>query len=269
VALGNGDGTFRQPQPLRFQDTPTSVTVGDLNGDDIPDLVVTTGHFGSRISVFVLRGNGDGTFQAPVGYAVGGPNFAAVIGDFDGDGIPDLAVENGDTVNVLRGNGDGTFGTSTSYLVGPVANVSGSMVAGDVNGDGAPDLAMANSFTGEVTVMLNRNDGTAPGRRAAATAPHPAAGRAQLAQLDATLDKAVAQMSPVTLRLTTTTLPPSAPAREQEVVSADAYFAALTGEDHAAVFPRHRPENRIVVKGVHPAENQNEELAALAAPTEA
>ena len=189
IALGNGDGTFQQPQALRLQDVPTSVTVGDLTGSGIPDLVVTTrdAFFGGPPnSVFVFLGNGDGTFQAPVGYAVPGPSWAAVIAEFDGDGIPDLAVETGTMVHVLRGHGDGTFGPPTSYLVGIVAGLTGSMTAGDFNGDGAPDLAMVNSFNGAVTVVLNRNDGTAPARHAAGLPQH-AAARSRLVQPDTTL----------------------------------------------------------------------------------
>jgi hypothetical protein len=275
VALGNGDGTFQQPQSLRFQDIPTSVAVGDLNGDGIPDLVVTTRtatFVGPANSVFVLLGNGDGTFQAPVGYAVPGPSWAAAIGRFHGDGIPDIVVENGTQVRVLRGNGDGTFEAPTSYLVGVVAGLSGSLVAGDFNGDGAPDLAMANSFDGKVTVVLNRNDGLAPGGRYAPRPPHPKGGKAPLEQPEETLVQVVAQTPPATLRLDTATAT-SAPAGGQEA-AADAYFAALTGEEHDAVVPLRRTENRTALHASRPLGYQDEDLAALAAelltaPTEA
>ena len=59
----------------------------------------------------VLLGNGDGTFQPQVTYAVGAVPAAIVAGDFTGDGRIDLAVANGlrRHVSVLLGNGDGTF----------------------------------------------------------------------------------------------------------------------------------------------------------------
>ena len=59
----------------------------------------------------MLLGNGDGTFEPQVTYAVGSGPDAIVAGDFTGDGRLDLAVVNsGDnTVSVLLGNGDGTF----------------------------------------------------------------------------------------------------------------------------------------------------------------
>ena len=93
----------------------------------------------------VLLGNGDGTFQPQVTYAVGSDPDAIVAGDFNGDGRTDLAVANQattTTVSVLLGNGDGTFQPQVTYAVGsyPVA-----IVAGDFNGDGRTDLAVANS----------------------------------------------------------------------------------------------------------------------------
>src|SRR5438105_3142225 len=63
---------------------------------------------------------GDGTFKAPVSYpAAAQPSFVA-IGDFNGDGKPDLAVTNQvpNNVSILLGNGDGTFGAPVNFAVG-------------------------------------------------------------------------------------------------------------------------------------------------------
>src|SRR6266704_6604590 len=62
----------------------------------------------------VLLGNGDGTFQAPLTFTAGGRPASVAVGDFNGDGKPDLAVANQGisppgNVSVLLGNGDGTF----------------------------------------------------------------------------------------------------------------------------------------------------------------
>jgi hypothetical protein len=107
----------------------------------------------------VQLGNGDGTFQAAVNYAVGPfpigttPMLPAVR-DFNGDGILDLAVVFGGGVRVLLGNGDGTFQTTPiSYLAGagPIAGA-----VGDFNGDGLPDLAVANSDSnGGFSILIN------------------------------------------------------------------------------------------------------------------
>src|SRR5207253_1694178 len=91
VQLGSGDGTFQTAVDYPVGATPFSVTVGNFNGDGIPDLVVANK---TKNNLSVLLGTGDGGFQAAVNYAVGvGPESVAV-GDFNGDGIPDLAVAN-------------------------------------------------------------------------------------------------------------------------------------------------------------------------------
>ena len=91
-------------------------------------------------NIDVLLGNGDGSFRAPVSYSAGtGPDFVAV-GDFNGDGTPDLAVGDSGTnnVNILLGNGDGTFRSAVAYAI---AGPASSIAIGDFNGDGKADLS--------------------------------------------------------------------------------------------------------------------------------
>ena len=78
------------------------------------------------------------------GDGVGAYPYSVAIGDFNGDGRPDLAVANVDsnTVSVLLGNGDGTFQAAVNYGVGTKPF---SVVVGDFNGDGKPDLAVTNA----------------------------------------------------------------------------------------------------------------------------
>src|SRR5262249_40631506 len=75
------------------------------------------------------------------------------VGDFNGDGIPDLALTGSGGIRVLSGNGDGSFQTSPfSYQSG--AHSRG-VAVGDFNGDGFLDLAVANLSSDRVTVLLN------------------------------------------------------------------------------------------------------------------
>jgi len=153
VLLGNGDGTF---QPAVSYSSggynAEALAIADLNHDGKLDLVISQcsdeNCAGGEVSI--LLGNGNGTFQSPVGYAVNGG--AAVIGDVNGDGIPDIVVA-GNPAQVMLGNGDGTFQPAVNTLV------SGWFVAlGDVNGDGKLDLVAASY--GGVTVSLGDGNGT-------------------------------------------------------------------------------------------------------------
>jgi hypothetical protein len=103
VFLGNGDGSFQPAIGIEPGEYPRSVDLADVNRDGKVDLVVTDlgiGAGGAEFaqegykpgSVAVLMGNGDGTFQAPISYSpFDYPGWTAV-GDFNGDGAPDLAT---------------------------------------------------------------------------------------------------------------------------------------------------------------------------------
>jgi hypothetical protein len=134
---------------------PTVIATADFNGDGFPDLVVGNYNTGTAL-LDVLLGNGDGSFT-PVATPVGGHYTTRIaVGDFNGDGIPDLAAASIDdyTVTILLGNGDGTFRAAPSSV--PIT--AQDMVTGDFNGDGIADLATAEGYA--VSIFLGKGNGT-------------------------------------------------------------------------------------------------------------
>jgi hypothetical protein len=160
VLLGKGDGTFQPAVNYAAGSGPTSVAVGDFNGDGKQDLAVAN-YYSSGVSV--LLGKGDGSFLPAVNYTVGAYPISVAVGDFNGDGFLDLALANqgingAGSVSVLLGKGDGTFLPAVTYAAGSYPN---SVAVGDFNGDGVPDLAVA-GLGGAVRVFLGKGDGTFP-----------------------------------------------------------------------------------------------------------
>jgi Bacterial Ig-like domain (group 3)/FG-GAP-like repeat/FG-GAP repeat len=141
--------------------TLSGVAVGDFNRDGHPDLLlIDNPNDGSTNTVHVLAGNGDGTFQQPSLDSVATGALSAVVsGDFNGDGILDIAVTDSvnKTVAVLLGNGSGSFISQTPMPVGvtPMA-----LAAADLDGDGKADLVVANFGSTTLTVFLGNGDGT-------------------------------------------------------------------------------------------------------------
>lgn len=179
VLLGNGDGTFQPAVSYPSGGyTAVSLTVGDFNGDQKPDLVVAhqcqSSSNCSAGTVGVLLGKGDGTFQSAQAFASGGNHTTAVAGgDLNGDGHRDLIIANQcqvagnctyGSVSVLMGKGDGTFQAPQNYISDGVFAYS--VAIGDWNGDKQPDLAVVNqcqttsACSGTVTLLLGNGDGT-------------------------------------------------------------------------------------------------------------
>ena len=134
---------------------PSTIAVGDFNGDGIPDLAVASDE---NSNLTIMLGNGDGTFRT-ASLPVGLNPTSIAVGDFNGDGIPDLAVGGtGSKVAVLLGKGDGTFSATASLAAG---SYQSSIAVGDFNGDGILDLAVANEYSpNSVTILLGNGDGT-------------------------------------------------------------------------------------------------------------
>jgi MYXO-CTERM domain-containing protein len=129
---------------------------GDFNGDGHVDLVIGAL---SSAQVFVVLGNGDGSFQ-PAQSAITGISFSTAVADFNNDGRQDLAAGVDDVVTIRLGNGDGTFRPAPDIRSG-FPRPDG-VVTGDFNRDGAQDLAISFYDIGasNVRIYLGNGDGT-------------------------------------------------------------------------------------------------------------
>ncbi len=169
ILLGNGDGTFAPATSVHSGSNGAAIVAADFNGDGKLDLAVgVAGVSGSPDSVTILRGNGDGTFSSP--QTTQGTSSTAITaiatGDFNSDGIPDVAVANSSsgTFTIFLGSAGGTF---TAFSQSPPASIypSFEIAAGDMNGDGRTDLVLGNGSITTVSVFV-----TEPTETATATA---------------------------------------------------------------------------------------------------
>jgi VCBS repeat protein/centrosomal CEP192-like protein/HYDIN/CFA65/VesB family protein len=163
--LLNNQGKFPTSVAYPAGDDPVAIVAADFNRDGNLDLATFDGG-GDAVSI--LLGNGNGTFQANVDYQTGLQNNVGVasmaVGDFNGDGYPDLVVVNGNTIELLLNAGNGSFPNVTApYGVTFPTSLNG-VAVGDFNGDGKTDLAItaSNSTTNTswVIILLGNGNGT-------------------------------------------------------------------------------------------------------------
>ena len=101
ILIGNGNGTFQVRSRIQIDETsrPLHVAVADYNRDGFLDIARTMGD-GTNGLLQILRGNGDGTFQASNSYLVSPPNSSrgaimVLAGDWNADAKPDIAFVEG------------------------------------------------------------------------------------------------------------------------------------------------------------------------------
>jgi len=171
VAIGNGDGTFQVPSTPAATQIGEFLTTGDTNADNKADIVAATitlpGPYPNPTnpnignSLFVLIGNGNGTFQTPVAYLSDIPSDPH-LADVNGDGIPDIIAGGSTGALVYQGNGDGTFWTypvaalpSQEPVIGGFS-LTYAVNAGDYNNDGNADLIGTDADTPRAAVTLSQ-----------------------------------------------------------------------------------------------------------------
>jgi hypothetical protein len=143
IILGNGDGTFQEPVTtgLAVNTNPSYLQIADFNGDGKADLVIGTGNGDDCCPpiptglFYVLLGNGDGTFTPPLSYqtaSLSGFSSGLAVGDFNGDGKPDLVS--------LPSGGPGVFlstGPSVTVIAAgvPVTGDGSELIEASYGGD--------------------------------------------------------------------------------------------------------------------------------------
>jgi hypothetical protein len=175
VVLGDGMGSF--PEPTRQSNTlATTMTLGDLNGDGIADLVAGAGTFFTA----VYLGNSSGAFGGGTTYSTD-TTAPVVIGNFNGDAYGDVAMtsETSYAIEVRMGTSSGGLGTLVRLTPGakPLR-----LAAGDLDSDGLTDLVAI------TTTYLEVFKGTAGGNFAAPTSYLLGTGLRSVAIADLNLD---------------------------------------------------------------------------------
>src|SRR5688572_10313438 len=169
----DGKGRFASPARWLTGQITTRLVPGDFDRDGRKDLAVA-GSFG----LSVLFQTPERRFVARAPTVAIEPRIQSLAGgDLDGDSDIDLAAAVSFGVRVLRNEGNGTFAPLDTMPIGsdPIA-----IIAANIDGDSDIDLAtangMANPFpTGNVSILVNRGDGSFDTARNFATGPNPLA----------------------------------------------------------------------------------------------
>ncbi|OWK44404.1 FG-GAP-like repeat-containing protein [Fimbriiglobus ruber] len=167
--------SFATAQTFAVGRTPLGLAVGDVNGDGLPDLIVTNSS-DNTVSVLLndtTPGATVAAFATQQTFATGSFPDSVALGDVNGDGLPDLVITNFDDNDISVLLNATTFGASAptfafatqqTFATGAGPNYA---LLGDVNGDGRPDVVVANKNENDVSVLLNA---TTPGASAPAFA---------------------------------------------------------------------------------------------------
>jgi hypothetical protein len=159
IRLGQADGSFGSRTDYLSGYDSSALQAGDFNHDGYLDLATTSYRWWlggtSESQISILLGNGDGSFVAPVNFAVGTRPVSIAIDDLNHDGNLDIATANadGNSISVLLGNGDGTFSNRQDFNTSRPDKVA----IADIDGDGNLDLIVSSST---VSVLKGRGDGS-------------------------------------------------------------------------------------------------------------
>ena len=167
VALGNGDGTFGTPFSITataFTKYPTVIDVADLNGDGLPDLVMSQS-LRPHLYFFLNDGNTSNlTFtEASTEPTSDGYVKRLAVGDFNEDGYDDVAYGSEYTNKFLTlalANSTKSYLSTTLNANGSVPGGTENAVVGDLNNDGHLDIVFMGKADNQSVVLLGKGDGT-------------------------------------------------------------------------------------------------------------
>ena len=169
VKVFDGESYDQYSAPLPA--APVNLVAADFNGDSLLDLATSN----ADGSVSILLGARPDSAEFSLGFTAApllfpGSSGALAVGDFNHDGIPDLAVPATGGVDVYLGKGDGTFTLKTTL---PASNVQ-SLNAADFNGDTFTDIAITekNGAQSRVLIYSNAGDATFPIYSTPVTTPY-------------------------------------------------------------------------------------------------
>jgi hypothetical protein len=158
ILRGMADGKFAKIGDVATSPDPFGMAVGDFDRDGKQDVAVIDTRKNDKTKIQVFRGNGDGTFKAPLDTFVGQGANQMAVGRINGDSIPDLAVADFslNEVDVLIGNGNGTFRTPRAF---PAGSDPADVALGDFNNDGKTDIAVSDDDAPGRLSLLPRKSG--------------------------------------------------------------------------------------------------------------
>jgi hypothetical protein len=156
IAFGTASGKFRAPVDYAVNNvSPTfNLALADLRNDGRLDILTD-----SQDSVSVLLNTGLGGYEDGLPVKITGGTGCGASADFNGDGLPDLAVNDLDPsgITVLLGTGKATSPFTRGETI--AGSGIGCLLTADVNGDGIPDI-VAPADSNSVVTYLGNGDGT-------------------------------------------------------------------------------------------------------------